>query len=309
MTQHLILYDRAIQRNLDAGRTGREIADLLFKASAIIVSEDSLDDLNTNFPELVPSLLAKIRLYFNPWGKDTYSTSSRNYPVWQPGPREIGLPDWRTSRGVHLYRMNDMYTRNLLLLSWLWPKVRELDPAGVFLDDFDYDRWWWTGEGGWDQVKDRAWGPADGKPGWRAGRGWNKARMQDLENLAIAMVSEGLTAVVVNGSGRERAARLFEGFGEWITPDQLTDQIRAGDLVQVNGAIANQDLKMAAWATIDATDAQYGGYRIGTSFAEVWNDACAIAANVGASVGLGWNVRPGGHSLYTCMVNAENINA
>lgn len=292
MRTYSILYDRALTRAnafADAESKARA-AKILLKRELLIVEPSVYHELEEHFAEFMPELKPRCRLYFNPWGLSSHRTVTHPWPAWQPGPGDIGQPDYVTSRGVHMYRMSDAHLR-WFLLEALWPAVRgEREGVGVILDDMDYSRPHWNVD---PAVADIVWAPRDGKPGWRSGPTWNRSRIELAEDMALAMCAEGLEGVVVNGCARRRGLRLFEAFGQWVTPQQLRDQAKPGDLIQVNGILPDRE----GWATVDDDGARYGGFPLGTSFEVVYAKACELADELGLRVGLAyrWN----DHSIYT----------
>lgn len=298
-----ILYDRALTRAgaYDDQEKTLATATILMQRELLIVDPSVYHELEQHLTPWMDQLRPRCRLYFNPWGHASYRTAMQPWPVWQLGPGDLGAPDYVTSRGVHLYRMDDAHLVSWLAQAQLWPAVSALGAkvggtpdrhgAGVFLDDMSGDRRHWQLD---PAIADIVWAPADEKPGWRDGANWNLERIHLLEDIALAMCRRGLDGVVVNGSARRRGPRLFEGFGQWVTPQQLRDEARPGDLVQVNGLLRDP----FAWATVDDDGARYGGFPLGTSFEAVYAEACRIAEQLGLRVGLAYRRRSDA-SIYT----------
>ena len=288
---HAILYDRAISRAVDGGGLAPEVVTKqLARHERLIVSPNVYHEIGQILgPRAAKELWPRCCLYFDLWGHADFRTGEQAWPVWQPGPGDLGQPPIRTRRGVYCYVMDDAHLRRFLL-DWLWPAVRARACRGVFLDDFSFDRGWW--ELGADE-KDVVWGPADGHDGWRAGADWNRVRMQRLELAALAMVGQGYAGVVCNGPGRQQGARLFEAFGQWVTPDQVAASCEPGDMIQVNGL-----LQAGAWATVSADEARYGGFAAGTSFVDVYRAACELAREHDLTIGVAFHHRDDA-SIYT----------
>ncbi len=242
---------------------------------------------------------ARALLYFNPWGKSSHSDSLRYWAEWQPAPGELGEPDVVLNESVHCYRFDDAHV--VRFLSWIEAYLVERgdEVAGIFLDDFSYDRQWWSGEA---EDRDLVWGPADGGPGWREEPyDWNRERIRDIETGARALVQrycgqEGV--LVVNGNARsfDGVRRFAEDVGSprsepWDrleTPgvDDIR-YVRPGDLLQVNGIGAS-----GLWGDWCLTEAGEGEANLAR--------AAALASERGASVGLAYGVDPAdGGSLYS----------
>jgi len=248
-------------------------------------------------------------LYFNPWGKSCYTDSLRGWPEWQPAPGELGEPDIVLNGSVHCYRFDDAHVSDFL--GWIEAFLAEWGDgvAGVFLDDFGYEREWWSGA---PADRDSVWGPYDGRPGWReAPYDWNRERIAAIEAGARDLVlahcgPRGL--LVVNGIARTLPGvrRFAENVGaphseawerleiEGVDPLRY---VRAGDLLQVNGIGAS-----GQWGDWASTPAGEGG----TNLAR----ACALARGRGASVGLAYGVTPaGGGSLYSLVLRPDASGA
>ena len=243
-----------------------------------------------NFHHIDERHLDKAVLYFDMWGKNRHLDSDE-YTIWQPAPGELGEEDVVMNGGVHCYRFDDAHV--VRFLGWIESFLEEHghEVRGVFLDDFGYDRDWWSGS---DENRDLIWGPMDGKPGWREiESGWNLERVQAIESGALHLVRQycGPSGVlIVNGPARalsgvrrfaenvgspnnERWERLeVEGVDEWR-------YARAGDMLQVNGVAAS-----GIWG--DWTD---------TSSGNGWDNllrSCNLAAERGLSVGLAYGEMP-----------------
>ena len=255
--------------------------------------------------QLEPRYHARALLYFNPWGKSSYSDSLRGWPEWQPAPGELGQPDVVLNGSVHCYRFDDAHVA--AFLGWIesYLAARGGEVAGVFLDDFGFERQWWTGA---PVDKDSVWGPYDGRPGWReAPYDWNRERIAAIESGALALVlehcgPEGL--LVVNGIARTLPGvrRFAEDVGapnseEWDrleTPgvDPLR-YVQAGDFLQVNGIGAS-----GLWGDWASTPAGEGEANLAR--------ACALVLRRDGSVGLAYGETPtGGGSLYSLFLRPD----
>lgn len=300
---HAILYDHAIRRWMDAHLAGdnmtpfelaTELSNLLFKHDTLIVSPNVYHELTEHVVPFLADggeqLLGCCRLYFNPWGHASYLTSTHPWPVWQLAPGDLGMPRVvaATGHGPHAYIMDDLFIRRLLI--WLVHAIDERPlVGGAFLDDFSGDRRHWRYT---EAEKDRVWSPRNGRPGWRDCVGWNHPRLEGLESAALAFTGKGRAGVIVNGSARRQAARLWEGLGDWTSPDEIQAGARKGDLLQVNGL--NPD---GSWSTT-TVDEQFSGFPPGTSFARVYKEAVELADEIGMSLGVAYHEHPE-HSIYT----------
>jgi hypothetical protein len=175
--------------------------------------------------------------------------------------------------------------------------------AGVFLDDFAFERQWWSGA---EADRDLVWGPWDGRPGWRqAPYTWNESRVTAIEEGVAALVAEhcgpgGL--LIVNGNARQLAGtrRFAENAGApqseaWDRLEEPgldpTRFFQAGDLLQVNGVGPS-----GAWGDWAETAAGHGGENL--------QRAAALAIERGGSVGLAYGVAPAdGQSRYSLFLD------
>ena len=274
-TSHVIGYGNSF-RNLDQ--------DVLAGFDLIILEAEGLSDLAPRFRE-------KAILYFDMWGKSCHTDSLRHWPEWQPAPGEIGQPKIVLNDEVYCYRFDDAHVQSFL--GWIEDFLAEhgSDVRGVFLDDFAYDRDWWSGD---PADKDVVWGPMDGRPGWREEPGtWNVERVEAIEDGASVLVAQycgpdGL--LVTNGNGKRLATtrRFAENVGNpnSETWDRLevpgVDErryIRRGDFLQVNGVGAS-----GTWGDWTVTDAGHG--------LENLERAAALAIQRGCSVGLSYGESP-----------------
>lgn len=284
-TTHVVAYGNSL-RDLDQ--------DVLTAFDLIIVSSRS-------FSLLEPRHHERALLYFNPWGNAAYSDSVRTWPTFQPAPGDLGEPDAVLNETVHCYRFDDAHVTRFL--GWIESclAARGEEVAGVFLDDFAYDRQWWEGD---DATRDLVWGPADGGPGWReAPYDWNRQRIRAIETGARDLVRQYCGesgALVVNGNARsfDDVRRFAEDVGsprsepwERLEEPGVDDirYVREGDLLQVNGMGASGE-----WGDWCSTTAGHGAANLAR--------AAALAIDRGASVGLAYGVDPdhGGsrYSLY-----------
>ncbi len=272
---HLVAYGNALDR-LDQ--------ELLSDFDLIILGERAFGQLESRHRQ-------RALLYFNPWGKSTHSDSLRTWPIWQPAPGELGEVDVVMNGGVHCYRFDDAHVARFL--GWIEAYLLATDGkvAGVFIDDFSYDRNWWEGEA---EDRDLVWGPADGGPGWREEPyEWNRDRIHAIEEGARGLVrqycgEEGV--LVINGIARNFAdvRRFAENVGasrseawdrlETAGVDDLR-YIRSGDLLQVNGVGAS-----GLWGDWCRTAAGEGETNL--------RRAITLARARGASVGLAYGVNP-----------------
>lgn len=250
------------------------------------------------FDQLEAHLRDRALLYFNPWGKSSYTDSLRDWPEWQPAPGEMGEADVVLNETVHCYRFDDAHV--VRFLGWIEDFLQEHggEVAGVFLDDFSYDRNWWEGA---EADRDSVWGPYDGGPGWReAPYDWNRGRIAALEAGARALVLEYCGAdgeLVLNGVARTLPGvrRFAEDVGApdseaWDRLEQdgvdPLRYVRPGDLLQVNGIGASGE--WGDWAQSEAGDGLANLQR-----------AAALAVARGASVGLAYGVVPPSGSVYS----------
>ncbi len=272
---HLVAYGNALNQ-LDQ--------DLLSDFDLIILGEQAFEQLESRHRH-------GALLYFNPWGKSTHSDSLRTWPIYQPAPGELGEVDVVMHDGVHCYRFDDAHVTRFL--GWIEAYLDEMggEVAGVFIDDFSYDRNWWVGEA---EDRDLVWGPADGGPGWREEPyEWNRGRIHAIEEGARSLVrqycgDDGI--LVINGIARnfEDVRRFAENVGApaseaWDrleTPgvDDLR-YVRPGDLLQVNGVGATG--LWGDWCTTVAGEGETNLRR-----------AITLAQARGASVGLAYGVEP-----------------
>jgi len=286
---HVVAYGNALA-HLDQ--------ELLAPFDIIILEAQALAQLEARYD-------TRALLYFNPWGKSNYVDSLRNWPEWQPAPGELGEPDVVLNGSVHCYRFDDAHVA--AFLGWIegYLAERGSEVAGVFLDDFGFDRQWWAGA---DADKDSVWGPYDGRPGWRqAPYDWNRERVAAIEAGALALVQEhcgpeGL--LVVNGVARTLPGvrRFAENVGapnseEWDrleTPgvDPLR-YVQAGDILQVNGVGSS-----GLWGDWASTPAGQGEANLAR--------AAELALARDASVGLAYGEPPaGGASLYSLVLRPD----
>ncbi len=286
---HVLLY----------GNTLAQLDQRLLEPFALIILEAQA------LAQLEPRFHGRAFLYFNPWGKSSHSDSLRSWPEWQPAPGELGLPDVVLNESVHCYRFDDAHVA--AFLGWIesYLVARGDAVAGVFLDDFGYDRQWWTGA---DADRDSVWGAYDGGPGWReAPYDWNRERIAAIEAGALALVQahcgpEG--QLIVNGVARTLPGvrRFAEDVGApnseaW---DRLEGEgvdplryVQAGDLLQVNGVGAS-----GQWGDWASTPAGHGE----TNLAR----ASSLALARAASVGLAYGEPPeGGGSLYSLVLRPD----
>jgi hypothetical protein len=272
---HLVAYGDVLDR-LDQ--------ELLSDFDLIILGAQAFDRLETRHRH-------RALLYFNPWGKSCHSDSLRSWPVWQPAPGELEEADVILNGSVHCYRFDDAHVTRFL--GWIESYLQAVggEVAGVFLDDFSYDRQWWEGA---EEDRDLVWGPADGGPGWREEPyDWNRGRIHDIESGARDLVRQycGEDGVlVINGIARnfEDVRRFAENVGapgseawdrlETAGVDDLR-YVRPGDLLQVNGVGASG--LWGDWCTTSAGEGQANLQRAG-----------ALARERGASVGLAYGVDP-----------------
>ncbi|MCB1162631.1 MAG: hypothetical protein R3C71_02225 [Candidatus Krumholzibacteriia bacterium] len=242
------------------------------------------------FDDLLPAHRSRALLYFDPWAKSCYTDSTRNWPEWQPAPGEIGEPEIVLG-GAYCYRFDNAHVADFL--HWIESFLVEhgSQVAGVFLDDFSYDRDWWDGA---PEDRDVVWGPMDGGPGWRESpAGWNHQRILDIERGARDLVRDYCGpdgVVVVNGTARslDDVRRFAEDVGSpnnesW---DRLevpgVDErryVRAGDLLQVYGV---------------GETGQWGDWTVTASGHGLTNlrRAALLARERGASVGLAYGEPP-----------------
>ncbi len=286
---HVVAYGNGL-RDLDQ--------DLLDAYDLIIVSAHSLALLESRHHE-------RAVLYFNPWGNSAYMDSTRSWPVLQPAPGELGEPDVVLNESVHCYRFDDAHVTRFL--GWIEDCLvaRAGAVGGIFLDDFAYDRQWWSGD---DEARDLVWGPADGGPGWREEPyDWNRHRIHAIEIGARDLVRQhcGESGVlVVNGNGRtfDDVRRFAENVGApYSEPWERLEEpgvddiryVRAGDLLQVNGMGAS-----GVWGDWCQTSAGHGGGNLAR--------AATLAIERGASVGLAYGVAPAsGDSRYSLFLQPD----
>jgi hypothetical protein len=253
--------------------------------------------------DLEPRFRSRALLYFDMWGKSCYLDTGHRYTEWQPAPGEIGQDDVVLNGSVHCYRFDDLHVRRFL--QWVEAFLRQWggEVQGVFLDDFAYDRNWWSGD---PAAKDLVWGPMDGRPGWREDpAGWNAERVRAIEAGALQLVrgycgDRGV--LLVNGTGRSLPGvfRFAENVGapaaeSWPRLERSGEDryrlIRPGDYLQVNGVGAT-----GLWGDWSVTGAGEGLANLGR--------AAALARERGCSVGLAYGVRPEvGGTIYQLLLD------
>jgi len=251
----------------------------------IVIAAGALDFLEKNWSFLDRvTLMDKAYRYLDYWGSSVYSNEDVDYFRWQPSPGDIGDLPIRTGRDVYCYRIDGLHTLNFA--RWVF-STANLRCKGVFLDDWDGDRWYWNLDG---TDKDKIW------KGWRKGRNWNLSRLHRTEIYCRALTALRGKKVIVNGSGRKSAPRLFESFGDWIDVTQIENEAKPNDVILVKG-IASDGV---SWARVTNI---YGGFEVGTSFKDVFKKAMELAEKYDLRLGLCYHDKPYIGSS-TCNVHA-----
>lgn len=217
----------------------------------------------------------KLYYYINYWGSPVWKNSNYPYEMWQPSPGDIGEPDIKTLSGVHCYRINAFHNLRFVL-QWAWPILNKKG-KGIFQDDHDGDRRFWLFNS--DEEKDLVW------PGWRGGYNWNISGLKFIEAGIRAFGALRRKKLLVNGDGREKANRLFEGYGTWFGTEKILREARPGDVIMVKGIRADG----ASWCAVDKP---YSEFSIGTSFKDVFKNAIALAETRDLGLSLAYGERP-----------------
>lgn len=232
-------------------------------------------------------LMPKLVRYFDRWGCSYRKRPGLEY--WQPGPLDLTpqLPEIRSPRGPWPYLVDEEHSGRLLdaVLACCQEHPHQ---AGVLLDDFQSVDWW----GLTAEQRLVLYPGEDLSPHvWRLGQ---QRRMEQEEATLRWLLKRLGQRLVVNGSYRRFGPRLWEGLGEWCSPEELREQALQHDLVLVKGLKADG----VSWAATSPGREASGGYPSGTSYRHVFADLLSIAAERELYVGLAYAERPaGGGSL------------
>ena len=224
-------------------------------------------------------------LYMNAWGCAYPSVSYVDVPTWQLGPRDIipTMPYIQADRGQFPYRVTAHWPEQLAHYCFNvcngYPGI-----AGLFLDDFTPNVFWW---GLSDRYRDVVW------PGWRAD-GYATDYMDKAERFIRVFAGLRGKDVLVNGDARRHGPRIFEAFGRWTGPGDVAEHGRPGDYIVVKGLCSDG----VSWgATVN--EPARSGFPIGTSYLEVFRAAYNLAVEKDMGLALAYQTAPAGKSQYS----------
>jgi hypothetical protein len=137
----------------------------------------------------------KALLYFDIWGSSAYKGHPDRVD-WQSRPGDIGHPDIELGN-VHCYTWDEHHVERFT--GWVKDALETYPCAGIFLDDWAADRFWWVASG--DSVQ-----MAMARDVWPfyPRNTWLWAEVQQAEKLVTAEVYRALGAdglLVANGPG------------------------------------------------------------------------------------------------------------
>lgn len=267
----------------EAGRLGYN--DAILQYDEWWLGADGMASLRATFdPDFVRKVEERAFLYFDRWGAPYFSIAELPYPAWAPGPGDLysSVPRIRSERGPYPYRVDEFFSERFARAvfnvagSPIYAHVK-----GIGVDDFTGDVNWWNLS---DEEARIVW-PTAPRP---LVRNWDLERLRVEESYVRSLCALRGKRVMVNGSARRmKGPRMFEGFGQWESPESVGESAQPGDAIVVKGIRGDRE----SW-DVTRNAPHVSGFPIGTSFLEVFQIAFGLAESKGCSLCLALSERP-----------------
>jgi len=308
MKKVAVLFARAVSAMVQRG----EDLKTLNHYDTIVISEhcwNQLDELAGT--RLKVKLQSKCLLYFDHWGKSSYRTNHWGFTPWQLGPGDMGQPVVKFNGKTYAHAMTTkMMERITLMVGKAFMRCPFSRAAGVFMDDWGFNRRHWTPkaytpEG--KRLRDQVWDFDDGHPRWwdrdlNESKAWNESRMAILEKGVHAFLALRGKRVMLNASRLERAkvkksGIFYEGLGPhgWIDLEDIEEDVREGDVLWLKCLDENGKMDpkcLPVWEDIKAIAVEIGcGF--GRSFFQTPQDTVgggSVHSNTEDPTGPDWGV-------------------
>lgn len=270
----LFLYGRDSWREL----ARREESDVVSAYPSIVTGNQGVRGLRENFGEdFVQKVFDLSYLYVDTLGASYYVGADKTPPAYFPGPGDWNNPLVRTRRGVYVYKLDKFYMTRFYRALWALANAKSFDVRGFFVDDF-YSRYaprHWEFD---DGDKELVWGRLNSVE-------WIQL-FNEFESALRAFMALRGRELIFNGP-TDRAPRLFESVGDYITPDELASECRPGDAVLIKALKADgKTFGEVYWPE------ETSGYEPGTSFKNVIRDVLSIARDKKLRVGICYREKP-----------------